>query len=404
MALTLEAARDLLLKAATEPEPENAVLAECWRRVLAQDVRAGTDFPPFDRSPLDGYALVAAEVETATRQQPVWLRVVDDIPAGSIPRADIRSGTAARIMTGAPVPVGATGVVRLEDTRTEGGRVAIMAGTLAGKNICRRGEEIADGQVVLRTGTVIGSGAMGLLALLGVSRPAVFRRPRVAVIATGSEVVPVEAPLGPGAIRNSNSYMLAGQIAEAGAQPVNFGIVRDDVTAIADRLAIAGDCDVVMTTGGVSAGDYDLLADVYRRLDIAILFDQVAIKPGMAMLTGQKDGRLYVGLSGNPAAASVAFELLVRPVLRKMGGYNDIWRPHTRARLATGFTKTSPAPRFVWSICRLEDGCLMVTPLPLQGNGMLKSAAGANALVVVPANSPQLAAGDEAEVMLLTEL
>jgi molybdopterin molybdotransferase len=404
MALPLTAAQDILLKAATALEPETVALAECWRRVLARDVTADIDFPPFDRSPLDGYALIAAEVAAATSASPVWLQVVDDIPAGSLPRTDIRPGTAARIMTGAPVPAGATGVVRLEDTREENGRVAIMAGTLAGRNICRRGEEIAAGQAVLQAGTILGSGAMGLLALLGISRPAVFRRPRVAVIATGSEVVSVETPLGPGAIRNSNSYMLAAQIAEAGAQAVDFGIVRDEVALIADRLANTGDCDLVVTTGGVSAGDYDLLADVYQQLGIVILFNHVAIKPGMAMLAGQKGGRLYIGLSGNPAAASVAFELLVRPVLQKMGGHEELWRPRTRARLTAAFGKPSPAPRFVWASCRLDNGFLTVEPLPLQGNGMLKSAVSANALVVVPANSPPLAVGDEAEVMLLSEV
>lgn len=404
MALPLTAAQDILLRAVAVLPPENAMLAECWQRVLAADVTATIDFPPFDRSPLDGYALIADEVTAATHEQPVWLQVVDDIPAGSLPRTDIRPGTAARIMTGAPVPAGATGVVRLEDTRKEGGRVAIMAGTLAGKNICRRGEEIAGGQVVLQAGSVIGSGAMGLLALLGVSQPAVFRRPRVTLIATGSEIVPVEAPLAPGAIRNSNSYMLSAQIADAGALAINFGIVRDEVAAIADRLTAAGDCDLVVTTGGVSAGDYDLLADVYRQLGIAVLFDEVDIKPGMAMLAGHKNGRLYIGLSGNPAAASVAFELLVRPVLRKLGGHSRLWRPRTRARLTVAFAKASPVIRFVWAACRLEQGCLVAEPLPLQGNGMLKSTVSANALVIVPANSPPLAAGDEVEVMLLAAL
>lgn len=404
MALPLTAAQDILLRAAAVLPPENAVLAECWQRVLAADVTAAIDFPPFDRSPLDGYALIAAEVTAATHEQPVWLQVVDDIPAGSLPRTDIRPGTAARIMTGAPVPAGATGVVRLEDTRKEGGRVAIMAGTLAGKNICRRGEEIAGGQVVLQAGSVIGSGAMGLLALLGVSRPAVFRRPRVALIATGSEIVPVEAPLVPGAIRNSNSYMLSAQIADAGALAINFGIVRDEVAAIAARLTAAGDCDLVVTTGGVSAGDYDLLADAYRQLGIAVLFDEVDIKPGMAVLAGHKNGRLYIGLSGNPAAASVAFELLARPVLCKLGGHSRLWRPRTRARLTAAFAKASPVIRFVWASCRLEQGCLVAEPLPLQGNGMLKSAVSANALVIVPANSPPLVAGDEVEVMLLAAL
>jgi molybdopterin molybdotransferase len=198
--------------------------------------------------------------------------------------------------------------------------------------------------------------------------------------------------------------MLTAQIAEAGALAVNFGIVRDEVAAIADQLAAARDCDLVVTTGGVSAGDYDLLADAYERLGIEIILDQVDIKPGMAMLAGRKADRLYIGLSGNPAAASVAFELLVRPVLRKMAGFSDLWRPRTCAPLTAPFAKTSPTTRFVWARCQLTAGRLSVEPLPLQGNGMLKSAVSANALVVIPADSPPLAAGDEVEVMLLGEL
>lgn len=404
MALPLAVAQETLLEAIAVLPPVEKALSECWRRVLARDVVADIDFPPFDRSPLDGYAIIAAEAATATADRPLWLEVVDDIPAGSVPRASVRPGTAARIMTGAPVPPGATGVVRREDTREAGDRVAVMAGATAGKNICRRGEEIAAGDIVLRAGTPINAGAMGLLALLGVGRPLVFPRPRVAIAATGSEVVPVEAPLGPGAIRNSNSYMLTAQIAEAGAEAVDFGIVGDEVAAIADRLAAAGTCDLVVTTGGVSAGDYDLLADAYKRLEIDIIFDGVGIKPGMAMLAGRKGDRLYIGLSGNPAAASVAFEQLVRPLVRKMGGHRELWRPRTRAPIAAPFAKASPATRFVWARCRLAAGSLAVEPLPLQGNGMLKSAAAANALIVIPAGSGPLAVGDEVEVVLLTEL
>ncbi len=404
MAVPLEVAQDIMLKAVSLAAVEEVALANCWRRVLAEDIVAENDFPPFDRSPLDGYALVAAEVAGAARQRPVTLEVIDDIPAGSVPRTDVRPGTAAKIMTGAPVPAGATGVVRREDTREADGRVTIFASDGAAANVCRRGEEIAAGEKVIAVGTVANAGVMGLLALLGKARPRVYKRPRVALLATGREVADIDAPLPEGAIRNSNSYMLAAQVIDAGAEPVLLGIARDDVTEIIGCLAAAGDCDMIVTTGGVSVGDYDLLADVYREMGIEVLFDRVGIKPGMPVLAGLRDGKPYVGLSGNPAAASVAFEQIVRPALLKMGGRRDIWRPRAKALLTAPFTKTSGAVRFVWARCQHANGSLTVEPLPLQGNGMLKSAAAANAMIVIPAGSPPLEAGSVVEVRLLADL
>lgn len=404
MALPLETAREILLNNARTMAAEEVALAECWQRVLAVEVAAEADFPPFDRSPLDGFALVAAEVEAASRERPVVLNVVDDIPAGSVPRATVRPGTAAKIMTGAPLPPGATGVVRREDTCEANGQVTVFAGAGVAANICRRGEEIAAGEKVIAAGTVANAGVMGLLALLGVAGPQVYKRPRVALLATGSEVAPVDAPLAAGAIRNSNSYMLTAQVREAGAAPVLLGIARDEVTAIAARLQAAAACDLVITTGGVSAGDYDLLSDVYKELGIATLFARVGMKPGMPVLAGLKDGKLYIGLSGNPAAASVAFEQLVRPLLLKMGGRRELGRPRARAVLTAPFTKPSTAKRFVWARCQPSDGGLTVAPLPLQGNGMLKSAVTANALIAIPAGSPPLAAGSPVEIYLLTDL
>ncbi len=404
MAMLLEAAQEMLLAGARTAATEEVALADCWRRVLAAPVVADADFPPFDRSPLDGYALIAAEAAEASLPRPVLLKVVDDIPAGSLPHVDVRLGEASRIMTGAPVPAGATGVVRREDTCEMDGRVAIFAAAGAAANICRRGEEIAGGEQVVAAGTVVNAGVMGLLALLGVARPLVYKRPRVALLATGSEIVPVDGPLAPGTIRNSNSYMLAAQVREAGAEPVLAGIVRDEVAAIAAGLQEAAGCDIVVTTGGVSTGDYDLLADVYRELGIEILFDRVGMKPGMPVLAGRKDGKQYIGLSGNPAAASVAFEQLVRPLLLRMGGRNDLWRPRAKAMLTASFAKSSGTTRFVWARCRLLDGGLTAEPLRLQGNGMLKSAVAANALIVIPADSPPLAPGSTVEVRLLADL
>ena len=216
MALKLEIAQEILLKSVEVMPREQVPLEACRQRVLAEDVKAGEDFPPFDRSPLDGYAVIAAEVEAASPEKPVLLAVIDNIPAGRTPARRLLPGTAARIMTGAPVPEGATGIVRVEDTRTEGDQVAIYAGAGVDKNICLRGEEIVAGEWIVRAGSVINAGVAGMLALMGNAMPWVYRKPRVAILATGNEIVPLNAPLVPGCIRNSNSYMIGSQVGDIG--------------------------------------------------------------------------------------------------------------------------------------------------------------------------------------------
>ncbi|WP_371371583.1 gephyrin-like molybdotransferase Glp [Sporomusa aerivorans] len=403
MSVKLEIAQEILLNLVTVMPRERVPLQECWRRILGETVTSDMDFPPFDRSPLDGYALIADEVAAATPENPVILRQIDYIPAGENPHTAVRAGTACRIMTGAPLPPAATGVIRLEDTVLQGNSVAILAGKGADKNICFRGEEIFAGEEVVAQGTVINAGVMGMLAVLGKSRPYVFCKPRVALIATGSEIVPVDFPLVPGKIRNSNSYMLSAQVADAGGQTVLLGNASDNVDEIAHLLETASDCDVFVTTGGASVGDYDLIGEVYKKLGITLLFDRVSIKPGMPVLAGTRDGKLYLGLSGNPAAAAISFEQLVRPVLMKMAGRKVWWRPRIKAILASPFKKATGAKRFVWARCWQTANDILVEPSRGQGNGMLKSAMGANSIIVIPENSPPLPVGTEVEVVLLAD-
>ncbi|MBP2637145.1 MAG: moeA 1 [Firmicutes bacterium] len=403
MSVKLEIAQEILLNLVTVMPTERVALHECWRRILGETVISDMDFPPFDRSPLDGYALIAEEVGTATAESPVTLEQIDYIPAGGNPSKAINAGTASRIMTGAPIPQAATGVVRLEDCSVQGNQVHILDGRGAEKNICRRGEDLSQGEEVVKPGTIINAGVMGMLAVLGKSRPCVFCKPRVALIATGSEIVPVDFPLTPGKIRNSNSYMLSAQVAEAGGETVLVGNVSDNLDEIAHLLENASDCDVVITTGGASVGDYDLIGEVYKKLGITLLFDRVSIKPGMPVLAGTRDGKLYIGLSGNPAAAAISFEQLVRPVLMKMAGRKIWWRPRVKGILASPFKKKTGAKRFVWARCWQAGTDILVEPSGGQGNGMLKSAMAANSLIVIPENSPPLAVGTEVEIILLAD-
>lgn len=403
MAVKLEIAQQVLLAQAVVLPTESISLEMSWRRILAQEVVAQSDFPPFDRSPLDGYALLANEAAGALPEHPVVLTEIDSIAAGQVSKATIKAGTACRIMTGAPIPAGTTGVVRVEDTIVTGKQVQVLSGQGLDQNICRQGEEIAAGEKVIAPGIAINMGVMGMLAVLGIDRPLVYKQPRVVLIATGSELIEVHQELTPGKIRNSNSYMLSAQVKEAGAEALLLGTAKDDVDEIIGMITAASDFDVCITTGGASLGDYDLIGEIFSKLGITILFERISMKPGMPVLAGVKAGKLYIGLSGNPAAASVAFEQVVRPVLLKMAGRTNWWRPVVKAQLAVPFAKSGGAKRFIWSRCWQGSEGLLVEPLRLQGHGMLKSAIGANALLVVPEDSPPLAAGEWLETLLLVE-
>ncbi len=402
MPISLEDALSVLLEKARPRGTGRVRLEDGYRRVLAEDVAADLDFPPFERSPLDGYAVRAEDVQRASSALPVTLDQIDDVPAGSWPSRRVEAGQAVRIMTGARIPEGADAVIRLEDVNVDGTRVRVFGPTKS-PNICRQGEEIRRGDVVLRRGTVLRDGALGLLAMLGRAEPLVFDRPRVALLGTGSELVGVDQPLAPGQIRNSNNYMLLAKVREAGCEPVLLGQVRDDLDPIVEALSGPTDIALYVTTGGASVGDRDLMAQVYARLGVPVSFSRLAIKPGMPVMAGWWRDAWLVALSGNPAAANVSFETLVRPVLCTIAGATTIERPKIRAKLTTAFPKPSPARRFIWAKCSFEDGGWVADPTGYQGNGMLVGMLSANALLDVPADSGALHVGAEVDARLLVE-
>jgi molybdopterin molybdotransferase len=401
VAVEVETARQYLLDTVRCCGPERYKLINCWDRILAEDITADSASPPFDQSLLDGYAVISLEVERATPEQPVMLEQIDYIPAGSVGKHAITWGQTARIMTGAPIPSGANGIVRLEDTKCAGTHITILAGAGAAKNICRQGEEFAQGEVVLHRGTRLNAGAMGMLATLGQTEPLVYRHPRVGILATGSEIIDVDQPLTPGKIRNSNSFMLQAQVFEAGGEPVLLGGIEDDIKLICNVLQAAPVCDIYITTGGASVGDYDLMGQVFDKLGVKVIFNRVAMKPGKQIFAGSWQEALLVGLSGNPAAASVSFEVLVRPVIRKMAGHAATLRPMIRAVLKTDFRGTSTARRFVWGQCSQGPLGWEATPIAYQRSGILKSMVSANALIVIPPGTSNLLEGSEVDVMLL---
>lgn len=388
-----------ILNALDVPEKtEEIPLLQALGRVAAGDVCARVAQPPFDRSALDGYALRAADIAAAGPETPVTLPVSRYLCAGSDPGGPLAPGTAARIMTGAPVPAGADCVLRQEDTESDGQTVTFHAPVEAQANVCFAGEDIAPGKCLVPAGTRLDEVSLGLLAGQGVQTVTVYAKPRAALMPTGDELCSPETPLRPGKIYDSNGPMLAARMLRLGAEPTLLAAGPDDPAALAGKLArLLAEYPLVITTGGVSVGDRDYLPQAAEEAGAKLLFYGIDAKPGTPALAAGKDGHVLLCLSGNPFASFATFELLARPALAKLQGA-DPAPVRVRAALANGFGKPSPLRRFVRAT--LMGG---VVTLPKGGHfsGGIGALAGCNCLVDVPAGSRALNAGDEVEVILL---
>ncbi|MCL4078458.1 molybdopterin molybdotransferase MoeA [Coriobacteriia bacterium Es71-Z0120] len=400
--ITVEEARERVLAGIERLGTERVGIIEALGRVLAEDVVSDIDVAPFDNSAMDGYAVRAEDVAAAREDAPVRLAVVEHVPAGSFPTRAVGRGEAVRIMTGAPMPEGADAVVMVERTREEdgGATAAILAPVRAGENVRRKGEDVRAGEVVLSAGEVVGPAAVGLLASVGCERPLVYRRPRVAIVATGDELVDVSEKPGPGKIRNSNSYSLAAQVLAAGGEPHVLGVARDTAASTEALLSRAPEFDVMVTTGGVSMGDYDVVKGVLERLG-EMDFWKVAMRPGAPQTHGRIGSTPFFGLPGNPTSTMVGFELFVRPVLRKMAGHAALDRPRHPVTLAHD-VKKKPDRRYFLRARVERDGDGYVARLSGgQSSAMLTSMHRANALLVLPEGESHFAAGSVVECIRL---
>ncbi len=367
--------------------------------VLAEDVAARADLPPWDNSAMDGFAVRADDVRGACAQSPAVLRVVDDIAAGAFPSRAIGPGEAARIMTGAPVPAGADGVVRVEHTDgghgigTDGARVAIFSDADAGKNVRPRGEDVRAGQTVLRAGTVLRAPHLGVAASLGCARLAAYRRPTVAIATSGDELVDVDGfdqVLAGRKIVNGNSYALAAQVAESGMEPRILGIAADTPGSLRAVVERARGCDALVTSAGISVGEHDHVRAVMEALDTRVEFWRVKIKPGSALAFGIVHGLggiPWFGLPGNPVSTMVTFELFARPALLRMCGHARIYLPAVDVVARDPFSARGElmlVPRL-----RLEtgDGETHASSTGAQGSGVGSSMAAADALGILPAGA-----------------
>jgi len=380
---------------------ERVSLLNARGRILAEKIIAGLSVPPCDNSGMDGYAVRFADIDGVSPSRPVRLGIAGDLPAGAIHSEQLQPGQALRIMTGAVIPAGADTVVKQEDTRVEGTDVIIEHEQSHGVNVRRAGEDIMQGALLAPPGTLLRSAHIGVLASIKRSTVSVFQRPRVAVLSTGDELVDIYGDVGPGRIVASNSYTLAGLVADAGAEPVMLGIARDTKEALRERLLDAMRCDVIITTGGVSVGDYDFVKDVLQELGMDMKFWKVAMRPGQPLAFGVIGGRPAFGLPGNPVAAMISFEQFTRPALRKMTGHTNLFRTTVEAQAAEKVaTKTGKKYFIRCRITRTETG-FQASTTGAQGSGILRSMSAATGLMIVPEDVATVNPGDRVKVQVL---
>lgn len=395
--ISIHDAVDAVLAAARPLSDEEVPLLQALGRAAAGRIVSPEQVPTFANAAMDGFAVAGAELEAGRRE----FRVAVDIPAGRFVGEAVGPGDAARIMTGAPLPPGVDTVVQVEHTTVSGDAVTVETAPETGANVRPAGEDVAEGDVLFEQGAALGAAEVGLLAAVGIERVRVVRRPRVAILATGSELIPAGRPLQPGQIRNSNSFTAYGQAVAAGADPILLGIARDDPDETRRLLAAALENDVVVTSGGVSVGDYDFVKQVQEELGVQRRFWGIATKPGKPLAFGTRGDTLVFGVPGNPVAAMVSFEMYVRPAILALQGRRDVYRPWFRAAAAeaVGPTKERTEVRR----CRLShvDGRVRFTTTGPQGSGILSSMAGAEGLFFVPPHYPGGGPGVELVVMLL---
>jgi molybdopterin molybdotransferase len=384
------------------PLPAEAVaLTASLGRTLAQNVRALAPVPPFAKATMDGYAVRAGDTGPRTVGKPQELEVVEDLPAGRISHIAIGPCQAVRIMTGAPLPKGADAVVMVEDTEKAGTGVRILRAVNRGDNIGEAGEDLQKGELILEKGDIIGPAEVGMLASLGLASVRVTRRPKVAVIATGDEIVEPGRKAGPGRIWNANGYSLLSLARQAGAEASYLGIARDRNSQLKLKIKQARTADILVLSGGVSVGDYDLVRDELCKLGVRPVFWQLRIKPGKPTFFGVRGKQLVFGLPGNPTSAMVMFHLFTRPAIDRMLGRKRPGLRHGWAVLEEEITLRPGRMQFLRGIVSGEGPLLRVRPFADQRSGVLKSMVKSRALIIVPADSSRIEKGSEVEILLL---
>lgn len=392
-----------------EGESETISIQDCEGRYLAEDVIASHPVPPFNKAPYDGYAIRSEDTSNASLQNPVKFKVIDHIGAGHLSSKIVGPFEAVRIMTGAQMPEGADCVAMFEVTQdaSEGDTpfFTIKRKLKKGENVGLKGSETSEGALLVKKGSRINPGIKALLATFGYAYIKVARPPRVGLFATGTELLDVDEPLVPGKIRNSNAHMITAQIKRAGGIPIYLGKLVDDFDLCFQALQKAVvDVDFLITTGGVSVGDYDLMPEIYDKLGAKVLFNKIAMRPGSVTTVAALGKKLLFGLSGNPSACYVGFELFSRPIIQAAQYTDRPFTPKIEATLGTDFPKANPFTRFVRSYIGFENGQVFVYPAGLDKSAVVTSLADTNALMILPGGTRGYEKGHKVDVLLLETL
>ncbi|BCR03672.1 molybdopterin molybdenumtransferase MoeA [Desulfuromonas versatilis] len=394
--LNYQEALDIVLQTVQPLAAREVDLSQALGRVLAESVQARWNLPPSDNSAMDGFAFCLADQSAGAR-----LPVAGFIPAGASRQEPVPHGAAVKIMTGAPLPPDCDTVVPNEEVEQRDDSIVLRTSPSRGQHVRLAGEEIRRSEILLEAGTPVLSGEMGLLAAGGADRVRVIPAPRVALLSTGDELVELGQQPGPGQIVNSNTYLLSARLREEGCEVIPLGIARDTSEDLAIQLARGLEADLLITTGGVSAGDRDYVQETLGRFGFSCGFWKVAIKPGKPVLFGTAQGKPVFGLPGNPAASGATFELFVRPALRRLAGFRDPLPPRLRVTLGGAISGGEKRQRFVWGTLKEAAGRYEFIPSDRQGSGQNRSMQGAQALLPVPGGSPPLEAGAETDVLLM---
>ncbi len=403
--IRFNAALKIILSSVETIASENLRLTAALGRVLAEDIYADSDIPGFDNSAMDGFAVKSSDTFGASKDNAKILEVVEEIRAGDTAKKKLKRNQTARIMTGAPIPKGADSVIMVEHTKKILNRpqelIKIYRQVSPGENIRKKAEDVKEGELIITKGTWLGAAHIGILASLGRARIRAARRPRIAILATGNELVDVGERMGLGKIRSSNTYTLYSQVIKCGGIPKNLGIVKDNPIRLKEKIRQGLDCDIILTSGGVSVGEFDLVKDVLAKIGTKIKFWQVAMRPGKPLVFGNIGKTLVFGLPGNPVSGMVSFEVFVRPVLLKMSGQKQDKQKEIEAVLEEEIQKKKGMRYFLRARTRWENGRYLSRLSGPQGSALLKPMALANSLVILGENQTIFKKGSKVGVRFL---
>lgn len=402
--ISVEEAQKIILNEISVIGNEKVLLTESLGRTLSEEIISPLNHPPWDSSAMDGYAVRLSDTKGASPERPAYLKIIEEIPAGSLPQKTLRKGEAAKVMTGAPLPKGADAVVMVEETERKGESIEIYQTSDPGVFIRRKGEAVQEGAQILKKGLCLRSAELALMASIGKSVVPVYQRPRVAILSTGDELADLDEVRGEDKIINSNGYGLSAQVTETGGLPVNLGIAKDDKDILMEKVKSGLIADFLLISGGVSMGDNDFVIEILESLGVGMRFWKVAMKPGKPLAFGTKGGQAVFGLPGNPVASMVAFEQFVRPAILFACGCSDILRPETNAVLEEDMTKRFGRKEFVRAIVSVEKGEFRVRSTGSQRSSTLLSLVKANAFMVLPAEAKKVKSGEKVAVQLLSEI